>query len=100
MPKSKRAKVVTLSRVEKKGKELTLRLFANVRASVDRYEHCFVFAVDNMRNTFLKDVRQEFADSRLVVFSFLLRKWLFLSLPFFPPLLFSLFVSSFPFPVY
>ena len=64
MPKSKRAKVITLSRTEKKGKELTLRLFANVRDSIDRYGYCFVFSVENMRNTYLKDVRQEFSDSR------------------------------------
>lgn len=66
MPKSKRAKVVTLSKTEKKGKELTLRLFAHVRECVDRFESCFVFSVENMRNTYLKDVRQKLADSRFV----------------------------------
>ncbi|KAI9760903.1 MAG: hypothetical protein M4579_001404 [Chaenotheca gracillima] len=65
MPKSKRAKVVTLSKTEKKGKELTLRLFAAVRESIDKYQYCFVFSVENMRNTYLKDVRTELADSRL-----------------------------------
>ncbi|KAI9748782.1 MAG: mRNA turnover and ribosome assembly protein [Lichina confinis] len=65
MPKSKRAKVVTLSKTERKGKELTLRLFANVRECLEKHQHCFVFSVENMRNTYLKDVRQEFSDSRL-----------------------------------
>ncbi|KAI9051399.1 hypothetical protein LZ554_004446 [Drepanopeziza brunnea f. sp. 'monogermtubi'] len=65
MPKSKRAKVVHLSQVEKKGKELTLKLFANVRECLDEYQHCFVFRVDNMRNTYLKAVRNDFQDSRL-----------------------------------
>lgn len=65
MPKSKRAKVVHLSQVEKKGKELTLKLFANVRQCLDEYQYCFVFSVDNMRNTYLKDVRNDFQDSRL-----------------------------------
>lgn len=66
MPKSKRAKVVHLTKVEKKGKELTLKVFANVRECLDQYLHCFVFSVDNMRNTYLKDVRNELSDSRYV----------------------------------
>jgi mRNA turnover protein 4 len=66
MPKSKRAKVVHLTKVDKKGKELTLKLFSNVRGCLDQYQYCFVFSVENMRNTYLKDVRSEFADSRSV----------------------------------
>ncbi|TAQ84621.1 hypothetical protein B7494_g7052 [Chlorociboria aeruginascens] len=65
MPKSKRAKVVHLTKVDKKGKELTIKLFANVRECLDQYQHCFVFSIENMRNTYLKDVRNEFADCRL-----------------------------------
>ncbi|KAH8599714.1 ribosomal protein L10-domain-containing protein [Bisporella sp. PMI_857] len=65
MPKSKRAKVVHLSKVDKKGKEGTIKLFNNVRESLDKYQYCFVFSVENMRNTYLKDVRTEFSDSRL-----------------------------------
>ncbi|KAJ8069337.1 hypothetical protein OCU04_002992 [Sclerotinia nivalis] len=65
MPKSKRARVVHLTKVDKKGKELSLKLFANVRESLDTYQHCFVFSVENMRNTYLKDVRNELTDCRL-----------------------------------
>ncbi|KAG4426293.1 hypothetical protein IFR04_000476 [Cadophora malorum] len=65
MPKSKRAKVIHLSKVDKKGKELTLKLFSNVRECLDEYQYCFVFSVENMRNTYLKDVRNDFNDSRL-----------------------------------
>lgn len=64
MPKSKRAKVIHLSKVDKKGKELTLKLFSNVRECLDEYQYCFVFSVENMRNTYLKDVRNDFNDSR------------------------------------
>jgi mRNA turnover protein 4 len=64
MPKSKRAKVVHLTQVDKKGKELTLKLFANVQESIDKYQYIFVFSVDNMRNTYLKKVRAELSDSR------------------------------------
>jgi mRNA turnover protein 4 len=66
MPKSKRAKVVHLTKVDKKGKELTLKLFSNVQECLDTYQHCFVFSVENMRNTFLKQVRSDFPDSRCV----------------------------------
>ncbi|KAG9248952.1 ribosomal protein L10-domain-containing protein [Calycina marina] len=65
MPKSKRAKIVHLTKVDKKGKEGTLKLFSNVRECVDQYQYCFVFSVENMRNTYLKDVRTELSDSRL-----------------------------------
>ncbi|KAG2417722.1 hypothetical protein HFD88_008941 [Aspergillus terreus] len=66
MPRSKRARVVHESKTAKKShKEQTRRLYANIRECVEKYEHLFVFGVDNMRNTYLKDVRTEFADSRL-----------------------------------
>lgn len=65
MPRSKRARVVHESKTTKKDhKEQTRRLFANIRECIEEYDHLFVFAVDNMRNTYLKDVRTEFGDSR------------------------------------
>ncbi|KAH8801607.1 ribosomal protein L10-domain-containing protein [Xylogone sp. PMI_703] len=65
MPKSKRARVVHLTKADKKGKELKEKLFNNVRECLDQYQHCFVFSVENMRNTYLKEVRAEFSDSRI-----------------------------------
>ncbi|KAH8705341.1 putative 60S acidic ribosomal protein P0 [Talaromyces proteolyticus] len=66
MPVSKRARLVHESKTSKKNhKEQTRRLFANIRECVEQYEHLFVFSVDNMRNTYLKDVRTEFSESRL-----------------------------------
>ena len=64
MPKSKRAKVIHTSKVEKKGKELTLRLYANIQECVAKYPYLYVFSVENMRNTYLKDVRTQLSDSR------------------------------------
>jgi mRNA turnover protein 4 len=66
MPKSKRAKVVHLSKVDKKGKELSQKLFANVQEAADNFSFIFVFSVENMRNSYLKEVRSEFSDSRCV----------------------------------
>ncbi|CAK4034013.1 mRNA turnover [Lecanosticta acicola] len=67
MPKSKRARVVHTSVVQKKAsKEKSASLYAAVQSAVDSHAHIFVFSVENMRNTYLKDVRQEFSsDSRL-----------------------------------
>lgn len=79
MPKSKRAKVVHLSKTTKKGKELTLRLFANIREAIPQYPYIYVFSVDNMRNTFLKDVRTQLSDSRFVL-SLLLSNLIYLGL--------------------
>jgi len=66
MPKSKRARVVHLSKTEKKGKELSQKVFAAVREAADAHQYCFVFEVENMRNNYLKDIRTQFSDSRYV----------------------------------
>lgn len=67
MPKSKRARVIHTSQVQKKAsKEKSAALFAAVQEAADAYPHALVFRVDNMRNNYLKDVRQHFAgDGRL-----------------------------------
>lgn len=65
MPKSKRAKVVHLTKVDKKLKADKTALFDAVRASADLFQHIFVFGVEHMRNTYLKDVRAHFSDSRI-----------------------------------
>lgn len=66
MPKSKRARLVHTSSVQKKpSKAKSASLYASVRAAASTYTHIFVFSVENMRNTYLKDVRQHFSDSRL-----------------------------------
>ncbi|EFY93907.1 60S acidic ribosomal protein P0, putative [Metarhizium acridum CQMa 102] len=65
MPKSKRAKVFHLTQVTKKTREQKDKLFQNIRDAVPEYQHCFVFSVDNMRNSYLKNVRHELNDSRL-----------------------------------
>jgi len=67
MPKSKRARLVHTSTVQKKpSKEKSASLFAAVQEAAGAYRHIFVFSVENMRNTYLKEVRQHFAsDGRL-----------------------------------
>ncbi|CAI5530475.1 unnamed protein product, partial [Closterium sp. Naga37s-1] len=59
MPKSKRNRLVTLSRVTKKGREQKESLVEAVRAAVEEYSDVYVFEFDNMRNTKLKELRDE-----------------------------------------
>ena len=66
MPKSKRAREVHLSKVTKRTRADKDELFQRIRDTVPEYQHCFVFSVDNMRNSYLKDVRRELRDSRYV----------------------------------
>lgn len=68
MPKSRRSKVVHLTQVNKKTREDKDKLFQNIRDAVPEYQTCFVFGVDNMRNSYLKEVRRELSDSRYAFF--------------------------------
>ncbi len=63
MPKSKRNKVVTLSKTDKKTREHKSNLFDQIRESVDSFDFVYLFRVENMRNTFMKEVRNEWKDS-------------------------------------
>lgn len=64
MPKSKRNKVVTLSRTGKKGFDRRVDLVEHVRKACDDYASIYLFSVDNMRNQKMKDVRQKWLTSR------------------------------------
>jgi len=65
MPKSKRDKDVSLTKVKKKTKETKSTLVEAIRGCVDEYKTLFLFTVENMRTTKFVQVRQEFKkDSR------------------------------------
>ncbi|KAF4553773.1 Ribosome assembly factor mrt4-like protein [Elsinoe fawcettii] len=65
MPKSKRSKIVHLTKVQKKDKDQKALLYTSIREAVETYSRIFIFSVAHMRNTFLKDVRSHFSDSRI-----------------------------------
>ena len=67
MPSSKRARVIPTSKTSKNRKDLVRRLHANIQECALNYTHIFVFDVQNMRNNFIKNVRAEFSDSRVVM---------------------------------
>ncbi|XP_063394994.1 mRNA turnover protein 4 homolog [Cydia fagiglandana] len=64
MPKSKRDKKVSLTKTNKKGLQLKQKTIEEIRNCLTKYEHIFLFTVDNMRNAKLKDLRHEWKDSR------------------------------------
>ena len=64
MPKSKRSRVVSLTRTSKKGSESKDALIESIRECADQYAFAYVFSVNNMRNSKLKDVRTAWKDSR------------------------------------
>lgn len=55
---------VSLTQTNKKGLLLKQKTIEEIRKSLSKYEHVFLFTVDNMRNTKLKDLRSEWKDSR------------------------------------
>ncbi|ORZ00629.1 ribosomal protein L10-domain-containing protein [Syncephalastrum racemosum] len=60
MPKSKRSTVVALTKTDRKGQDGKDKLIEDIRESADKYDYIWLFSVKDMRNTFLKDVRNDF----------------------------------------
>ncbi|XP_068707110.1 mRNA turnover protein 4 homolog [Montipora foliosa] len=66
MPKSKRNRVVSLTKTKKKGLELKTGLVKEIQECVEKFTFLYVFSVENMRNTCskLKEVRNQWKHSR------------------------------------
>lgn len=58
MPRNKRNKVISLTKVKSKGSALKDALIDTVREAASTHRHVFVFSVSNMRNDKFKDFRQ------------------------------------------
>ena len=70
MPVSKRARVVPTSKTKKNRKELVRKLHVGIQTAADQYNYVWVFDVQNMRNSSMKDVRSQLSDSRFVKTTF------------------------------
>lgn len=65
MPKSKRVKVVSLTKTRPKGAEFKTKIVDDVRDGLDKYENVFAFSFENMRTVIFKNVRARFKDSKI-----------------------------------
>ncbi|CAL1712713.1 unnamed protein product [Somion occarium] len=68
MPKSRRAKLVSLTKVSKKTKEQKGAFINEVQENADKWQYCWLFEVGNMRNSHLKTVRNLWKDSARIFF--------------------------------
>ncbi|KAK7690362.1 hypothetical protein QCA50_007019 [Cerrena zonata] len=68
MPKSRRSKLVSLTKVSKKTKEHKGAMINEVQENVDKWQYCWLFEVGNMRNSHLKTVRKLWKDSARIFF--------------------------------
>ncbi|KAJ2587883.1 mRNA turnover and ribosome assembly protein [Coemansia sp. RSA 1722] len=64
MPRAKRSKVVSLTKVKSKGREGRAEVMREVEEAASTYDYVWVFSVHNMRNQYLKTVRNDFKTSR------------------------------------
>lgn len=66
MPKSKRARVVHLTKTESRGRARKSELIDAVQQCCDQYKSIYLFACANMRSDPLKQLRMEMKDSRFL----------------------------------
>ena len=59
MPKSKRAKVVPLTKTKAKPKEQKDTLISRIRDSLEGYNHVYTFTLHNVRTSILQQIREE-----------------------------------------
>lgn len=55
---------MSLTKTNKKGLLLKQKTVEEIRNSITKYEHIFLFTISNMRNAKLKDLRSEWSDSK------------------------------------
>ncbi|KAG5638712.1 hypothetical protein H0H81_010694 [Sphagnurus paluster] len=68
MPRSRRSKLVSLTKVDKKTKEQKNAMMQELKASSEKWRYCWLFEVGSMRNAHLKTVRKLWKDSARIFF--------------------------------
>lgn len=67
MPKSKRQKVVALTKTKKKGREAKEEMIEQLHACVGKYANIFVMSFENMRTGPLKKIQGQMRDSKFFI---------------------------------
>jgi len=66
MPKSKRAKVVALTKVKKRPKDKKDTLIDEIRDSCEKYSRIYLVSLENERNNFIQEIRKKLRPGRLI----------------------------------
>ena len=64
MPKSKRNQQISLTKTKKKTKDSKAKLIETLQKEIPAYEHLILITVQNSRNNFLAQVRQDLDDTK------------------------------------
>jgi len=67
MPKSKRNKTVSLTKVKKSGRKGKESLVETVHEALEKYDSVYVFSFSNMRTAALKELRMQLKDDRFIM---------------------------------
>lgn len=67
MPKSKRNKIVSLTKTPGKGRDLKSKVIENIQNAIDSYNSVYVFSYENMRTNNLGPIREHFQDSKVIM---------------------------------
>lgn len=66
MPKSKKSKVISLTKVKKRPKDAKDKLIEEIRENCGKYANVLLVSIENERNAFLQEVRRKLRPGRLV----------------------------------
>lgn len=65
MPRTKRNKLVSLTKTDRKTRDDKASLMDSMRQAADEFAYVWLFSIGNMRNNYLKEVRKLWAGSKI-----------------------------------
>lgn len=65
MPKSKRSKIVHLTKVKKKDRSSREKLVSEIRETLENHDHVYVIEIENEKNAHLQTIRQKLKPGRM-----------------------------------
>lgn len=67
MPKSRRNKVLALTKTKKKGREAKESLIEQIHSSLESFKFCYVLSFENMRTGPFKKIQNQMRDSKFFI---------------------------------